>query len=60
MINNILEESKKVSGARAYLYEMLQGLVLNDHKDVKVKGLFKVKFEVTDFKDHLANDILVN
>jgi len=60
MINNILEESKKVSGARAYLYEMLQGLVLNDHKDVQVKGLLKVKFEVTDFKDHLANDILVN
>jgi hypothetical protein len=49
-----------VSGARAYLYELLQGLVLNDHKDVKIKGLFKIKTEVTDFKDHLAKDILMN
>ena len=61
MIDNVLEESQKVSGTRAYLYELVQGLVLNDKTKKKWDlNLFKVKFnrvEEIDFKDEIAHDI---
>jgi len=45
---------------RAYLYELVLGLVLNDKTNKKCNlKLFKVKFnrvEEIDFKDEIAND----
>ncbi len=61
LIDNVLEESQKVTGTRAYLYELVQGLVLNDKTKKKWDlNLFKVKFnrvEEIDFKDEIAHDI---
>jgi hypothetical protein len=53
----VLEESQKVSGTRAYLYELVQGLVLNDLNSLKIKNDRVVEI---NFKDEIAHHINKN